>query len=135
MKNDDLHHKAMELADEADLAKRLGNIEESKTLYQEALEYELVAAGKFRDRLDVEPTRSVLYRSAATLAFECCNFSLSIRLASKGLAGNPPAEIRDELEDILESATDAEKSANPIFVGPADAEGAGTSKSSDGKRE
>ena len=49
-----------------------------------------------------EPTRSVLYRSAAVLALECHEVRAAERLATAGLAGNPPADIASELRQVLD---------------------------------
>lgn len=51
--------------------------------------------------LDVEPTHSVLLRSAASLALECQRGEETERLACLGLSGRPPAEIRAELREVL----------------------------------
>jgi hypothetical protein len=45
-----------------------------------------------------------LLRSAATLALDCGEYRQAERLASIGLAGNPPAEIAVELREVLERA-------------------------------
>ncbi len=51
---------------------------------------------------DVEPTRSVLFRSAATLARENGDTLAARRLATEGLRGTPPLEIKQELFDVLD---------------------------------
>ena len=53
------------------------------------------------DQLDFEPTRSVLHRSAASLAVECLQLREAERLIGRALAGNPPPDIADELRDLL----------------------------------
>jgi len=50
----------------------------------------------------LEPTRSVLHRSAATLALECGALCDPERLIAVALSGDPPAEIAEELRDLLE---------------------------------
>ena len=52
-------------------------------------------------------TRSVLYRSAATLALDAGETQEARRLAECGLAGAPPAEIADELREVLVQCNDA----------------------------
>ncbi|MBD3265141.1 hypothetical protein GF373_00595 [bacterium] len=47
MKVMDNHHKAMELANQADFAKQQGNNTEAKDLYFEAFKYERAAAPNF----------------------------------------------------------------------------------------
>ncbi len=48
-----------------------------------------------------EPSLSILLRSAATMALRGRAFQDASRLAHEGLAGSPPPEIADELQDIL----------------------------------
>jgi hypothetical protein len=50
----------------------------------------------------LEPTRSVLHRSAPTLALECGALRDAERLIAVALSGDPPAEIAEELRDLLE---------------------------------
>lgn len=51
--------------------------------------------------LDLEPTRSVLYRSAASIAVQGGDLIRAQRLAIDGLRGNVPSELRSELIEIL----------------------------------
>ena len=101
-----LHHEAMVFADDAVAAKRVGApVETVELLWRQALacereSAELCASGPYA----VEPTRSVLYRSAASLAMECGEQSEAERLARAGLAGEPPEEIAEELREILGQA-------------------------------
>lgn len=95
-----LHREAMRLADESFVAR----IENDRKRYLHftrlALEKETAAAGLMIDE-DVEPTRSVLHRSAATLAFRCELYEEAKRLIYRALAGNAPADIEEELNDLL----------------------------------
>ena len=53
--------------------------------------------------LEMEPTRSVLLRSAASLALDCGEVRQSERCYSlRASVGNPPEEIANELRDLLE---------------------------------
>ena len=52
--------------------------------------------------MEFEPTRSVLHRSAASLALECDETREAERLIGRALSGNPPDEIAEELRDLLE---------------------------------
>lgn len=92
----------MELADQAAAAKLAGAMDDYKRLTAEALNLETEAARTFVAESDLEPTRSVLFRSAATLAVECQELRIAEQLISAALAGNPPSEIADELRDLLE---------------------------------
>lgn len=57
-----LHQKAMELADQAADARRLGDLDAYKRLTVEALKCEADAAKTFAAESNLEPTRSVLFR-------------------------------------------------------------------------
>jgi tetratricopeptide (TPR) repeat protein len=96
----ELHEEAMELTDEALLAKRGGQHDEAVKLFHRAFELEREAAELLRENLTAEPTRSILYRSAATLAIDCGELQEAMRLVTAGLAGNPPLEIADELREL-----------------------------------
>jgi hypothetical protein len=96
------HHHAMDLADQADKVRRAGKLEEAHGLLLQALEFEKAAACKLADTFEIEPTRSVLYRSSASLALECNELREAERLIAMGLSGNPPDKIMEELRDLLE---------------------------------
>lgn len=96
-----LHQAAMNLVDQAVLARQRGDTDAALTFAREALAKERAAADLVADQWDLEPTRSVLHRSAATLAVECHELRDAERLIGRALAGNPPADIADELRDLL----------------------------------
>ena len=99
----DLHNRAMDLV-EFSLIERLGGNEEREaSLARQALELELKAIDKLEE--PVEPTFSVLHRSAGTLALRCREYRLAEQLAARALAGDPPIEIAEELRDLMEQAT------------------------------
>ena len=50
----------------------------------------------------VEPTYSILHRSAGWLALDCNQPRLAEQLASKALAGDPHPKIAEELRDLME---------------------------------
>jgi hypothetical protein len=93
----------MDLADAAAAARRAGETSRFEELTREALEQEEAAAHRFRFLADFEPTRSVLYRSAASLALDCNEPRRAEQLIAEALAGEPPADIADELRDLLEN--------------------------------
>lgn len=92
------HDQAMELAQEAYVEK---DPAKARELHEAAFANERKAAELLREEYALEPSRSVLYRSAATLAMRCENFSEAERLARAGLSGNPPGGIAHELRDVL----------------------------------
>ena len=95
-----LHREAMELSDRSFVARRYGDRDDYLRYTRMALEKEAAAADLMVDD-DIEPTRSVLHRSAATLAWRCEEFQRAKRLIYRALAGNPPADIEFELNDLL----------------------------------
>src|SRR5438309_5332100 len=57
-------------SDRADLEKRRGNLDSARLLYAQAFNLEKSAAVPFASRYSDEPSRSILYRSAASLAID-----------------------------------------------------------------
>ena len=98
-----LHHEAMDLAEEAALAQALGEIDKARALFAEAFHHERQAAQRLENELQLEPTRSILFRSAASLALDCQDYPAAEKLIAKGLSGEPPAEIAEELRDLFET--------------------------------
>jgi hypothetical protein len=106
-----LHHQAMELVDRAVLEKQQGDAIASLALLKSAFEQERSAADLVADQFDFEPTRSILHRSAAAIAVECSLLREAERLIGRALSGNPPADIADELRDLLLTAIYSQRSA------------------------
>jgi hypothetical protein len=94
-----LHEAAMDLADQAFLAK---NPSRSRELFRVAFEKEREAAEIWTKISGQEPTRSVLYRSAAALAVDCEEYDEAELLIERGLTGSPPDDIAEELRELLE---------------------------------
>ena len=105
------HRAAMTWADRAEAARLRLNVDpyneelkqEFVALSRQALLRERMAADELRDAHHLEPSRSVLYRSAAYLALDCGDTNEARRLAKAGLEGAPPLEVADEIREILES--------------------------------
>ena len=94
----------MELVDAAFLARRSGDIRQEREYHLQALEKERQAADAIAERYDLEPSRSVLYRSAATLAYRCGELREAERLAGCALSGeHAPSEIVHELRELMEA--------------------------------
>lgn len=91
----------MELVDQAVLARQRSDAETVIALSKAAFTKERAAADLVANHFDLEPTRSVLHRSAAVLAIECNQLRDAERLIGRALAGNPPDDIADELRDLL----------------------------------
>ncbi len=89
----------MDFASRAFVARDFGGHEEFLSLAKLALQKETEAANMVAET-DVEPTRSVLHRSAAALAYHCEEYRVSEILISTALAGNPPEQIANELRRL-----------------------------------
>lgn len=92
----------MELAQLALVARHRGELEHARSLAREALELEQRAASLVPFEQASEPTRSILYRSAASLAYQAGELKVAQRLVAQGLAGFPPAEVEAELNDLYQ---------------------------------
>ncbi|MBE9061230.1 hypothetical protein [cf. Phormidesmis sp. LEGE 11477] len=97
----ELHQKAMDLAEQADLAKLRGPSGQVQSILKQALALESEAAQLIAHDISAEPSRSVLHRSAASLAIECGELQLAEKLIARALAGTPPADIEEELKDLF----------------------------------
>jgi hypothetical protein len=97
----------MELANLANAALSENDRARYVTLITEAFVYEAEAALSLISDFDSEPTRSVLFRSAAFMAYNVGNYKEAQKMVYLGLSGNPYIEIYDELlklsDDILNS--------------------------------
>ena len=72
-------------------------------IYRLSLEAERQAAMTAHAEQIGEPTESVLFRSAASLAYTIGEYREAERLICMGLAGNPPSEIADELRSLYDN--------------------------------
>lgn len=72
----------------------------SRKLLIEALGLEASVADSVAGEYLLEPTRSVLHRSAATIALQIGNLETARRYLETALAGNPPLEILRELREL-----------------------------------
>ncbi len=96
-----LHKEAMDLTELAQVSKLRGEIEQSNRLLRQAFAQESSAAALIANYWGSEPTRSILHRSAASLAIKCGELEIANRLIATALSGNPPAEIAEELQDLF----------------------------------
>ena len=51
--------------------------------------------------MTAEPTRSVLHRSAATLAIDCGELHMAEKLIAVAIAGTPPLDVAEEFKDLF----------------------------------
>ncbi len=98
----DLHPKAMDLAEMAFCHRRKGDEEKAKSLFTDALRLEQQAALLLPADRASEPSRSILFRSAASLAYNGRDYEAADWLIANGLAGFPPPEIKEELKNLYE---------------------------------
>ena len=94
----DLHRRAMQAAAEADAAQRSQDSARARHLFFDAFQLERAAARAVS--LDFEPTRSILCRSAASLALDCELPGEALQLVKMARQGTPPAAIVAELDEI-----------------------------------
>lgn len=101
-----LHAQAMSHANDGFAHRFLGHHDEAVAEFREAWRLERAAAmGLVAESL--EPSRSILFRSAASLALLCGEVEDARRLAHLGLGGDPPLRVREFLLQVLADA-DAE---------------------------
>jgi hypothetical protein len=96
------HLESMDLCDLAVVARAQKDYARAAELFRQAFELEREAAAIVAEDYALEPTRSVLHRSAAALAIECGELRVAEKLIATALAGDPPDEIAEELRDLLE---------------------------------
>lgn len=104
-----LHDEAMISADLGFAALQRGRQDAAEVHFRRALDLEKRAALLLVNYAvayecpneTVEPTRSVLLRSAATLALYAHKEREAEKLAALALLGEPPSDVLDELHEIL----------------------------------
>lgn len=95
-----IHRKAMEWAEEGQFMLERGDQNGARAAFFKAMELERDAAHSIDQQ--IEPDRSVLLRSAASLAIDCDELRIAEQLLATGLSGDPPPVIADEIRDLLE---------------------------------
>lgn len=98
----ELHDRAMALAQLALVARHHGLLKQAQILTYRAVEHEFRAANLVPEDQSSEPTRSILYRSAASLAYQCGNLSLAKQLIAKESAAcsDTQAQSKDLFQHI-----------------------------------
>src|SRR5437870_3603456 len=95
-----LHRNAMALADNATEARYSHDATRYIDLLRRAFQLERTAAEFYAYTSNAEPSRSVLLRSAATLAMQCGERDESLRLVKLAFAGQPTDDLREELVSL-----------------------------------
>jgi hypothetical protein len=117
MKHEELqefHRLAMDNAELSLMALRQGNFEKFRQLSSQAFIYEKKAALGLYDQ-QIEPSRSVLFRSAAYIALDNADFIEAQKLYEFALEGDVPNEIEEELKE-LKFEIDRIKTQNETFI-------------------
>jgi tetratricopeptide (TPR) repeat protein len=94
------HNEAIQAAQLAMAALHKGNYATHKQLMQRAMSFETNAADLVPDEKTSEPTRAILYRSAASFAYQAGEYQEAERLIFKGLSGYPPAYVKQQLLEV-----------------------------------
>lgn len=97
-----LHNDAMDIAEDAFLARLQRDHGKAEDLFKKAFELEKKAALLIIDEYHLEPSRSVTFQSAASLAFNAGLYREAEKMINLALAGDPPELIADELRDLYE---------------------------------
>lgn len=100
-----VHQEAKDLAEKALRLALAGDDVEARRLYARSAQMERSLAETVSP--DHRVTFAVFHRSAASLAFSAGDNREAIRLASAGLANDPPVEIAADLRALLKKAQDA----------------------------
>ncbi len=91
----------MFFAQDALVAKHRGDTQNALSLYKNAFDIEHEVAMSLVNS-DNEPIRSVMFRSAASLALNCGLDRDAEIMISYGLIGQPPTDIHQELLQLLD---------------------------------
>lgn len=115
-----IHNEAMDLAFMGDKARKLGDADKAKAFYAEAFDKERGVLNKLDDSNSSLIGRTVILRSAATLALQCGQKREAERLIAKGLSEDIPdsltLELRELLQDVYEGEVDDSKSVCKITL-------------------
>jgi hypothetical protein len=95
-----IHDKAMGLSHEADMAMIWKDESKAQLLYRQSLELEREAAYIYSERFDEEPVRTILYRSAASLAMLCHLYEEANLLIQQGESNSTPPYMATELKEL-----------------------------------
>ena len=96
----------MDLAFQAQMERVKQNDKSASDLFRHALDFEIKAIMELKGQ-EIQPTYSVLHRSAAQLALDCQEYKLARFLAAKGLGSDKiHEEIAEELSDVIIAAID-----------------------------
>jgi|GEM_PF-5245142 len=104
MSDKGLHNRAIEYHVEAVTAQRIGQEGYAKLLFHQAYICEMAAAWELEPNQKNEPSRAILYCSAAWMAADAGDYRVAFDLATEGLRGEVSSQFRFELNEVLEHA-------------------------------
>ncbi|MEO0040968.1 MAG: hypothetical protein RL329_416 [Bacteroidota bacterium] len=96
-----LHDQAMDIAEKAFLARQKGDKMTFIRLSKEAFLLEKAAALLLKDKMDIEPSRSILFKSAAFLAYDAQEYQACRDMITYTLLGKPDAIIKAEMKALF----------------------------------
>ena len=96
----ELHRQAMELAQDAMIEREQGNATRARQLAAQALPLEVEASSRIEKTVEAEPTRSILYLSAASLALQAEDYDQARQLVQEGLSGFPSPRTEHDLHEL-----------------------------------
>ncbi|MFK7951098.1 MAG: hypothetical protein AB8G11_26190 [Saprospiraceae bacterium] len=99
-----LHNQAMEIAEEGYFTQREGDKTTADKHFKTAYELEKSAAMLLIDDFDIEPTRSILFKGAAQLAFNFGDYRAMEQMIGFALTGNPDKATTLALKQLLNEA-------------------------------
>lgn len=102
---DQLHNQAMDLAENAFLAQQQGDKTAFVQLSREAFLLERAAAMLLQNQLDAEPSRSILFKSAAFLAFDAQEYQECRDMITYTLLGKSDNVIKAEMNQLFAETT------------------------------
>jgi len=97
------HDQAMQMMNDAFLLKNSDNHEEARQKFIQACELESKSAFLVEKLPINEPSRSMLFLGAASLAWHGEDYESAERLIGEGLSGYPPDNVRDDLFKLLDN--------------------------------
>jgi hypothetical protein len=100
-----LHNQAMDLAENAFLSQQKGDKTAFVQLSKEAFLLEKAAAMLLQNQLDAEPNRSILFKSAAFLAFDAQEYQECRDMITYTLLGKPDNIIKAEMNQLFAETT------------------------------
>ena len=100
-----LHEEAMNMAENAFLAQQKGDKMAFVQLSKKAFLLEKEAALLLQNKFDAEPNRSVLFKSAAFLAFDAQEYQECRDMITYTLLGKPDNIIKAEMNQLFDEVS------------------------------